>query len=179
MSMSPGHNAVERQAKSRPAVMAATAENPHQPVTLALPPGLFFLVHPKTIRAGRALENNFLDASRLETNYFRFMPVKPWIKFNQFPLPKSPLPPLQLRYQKQPTKRGKDNTGYVADQAKRGRPFSGVWNNALGYPFFTFGSVGTYPKPTCDLQTFQDIMNAGDPLRRYNQIFNPKTKFRP
>jgi hypothetical protein len=107
------------------------------------------------------------------------MPVKPWVKFNQFPLPKSPLPPLQIRYQKQPTERGKKNTGYVLAQAQRGKPFSGSWNVGLNYPFFTFGASGTYPRPDCNWQTFQRIVNAADPLRTYNMIFNPKTKFRP
>jgi hypothetical protein len=107
------------------------------------------------------------------------MPVKPWVKFNQFPLPKSPLPPLQLRYQKQPTRRGKHNTGYVLNQAQRGKPFVATWDAVHGVAQFTFGTTGTFTRHDCDLPTLQLIRDAADPLRKYNDIFNPKTKFRP
>lgn len=107
------------------------------------------------------------------------MPVKPWVKFNQFPLPKSPLPPLQIRYQKQPTQRGKHNTGYVLAQAQRGKPFVASWNVGLNCGQFSFGGSPPYVRPDCDWITFQRVRDAADPLRTYNAIFNPKTHFRP
>ncbi len=89
----------------------------------------------------------------------------------QFQQPAAALPPPQFVMRKASPRRGRPNTSYVLGQNQHGKPFEIVWDATIPAAIGTFNGKSYQLPDWCDLQTYQRIANASNPLREWNVVY--------